>query len=336
VRKRAYLRLENDARYLIDTVDYERGVLVDRWEAAPRAAAQLASHALHFHPLSGDRHADLERLGAMMAGCAARVRRGGSVWPIGEAGAGAVYYYAEVTGGGDGLHRYDLERRRALRIDRGLVASYDAKLSPDGERLAFRGCSGRRPCRYQLYLTNTRDAAGGRAPRRAGLMDPERPVWSDSHVFAVFGRGEGRCAARVDPSSGASMSFACDPDLRDLVMSPDGRHLVTVVRRRRDGHWTSELTYRGLEGQPLAQHVAADVGEIALGNEGVVLADRREGMLVIDMRTGAERALEDGGLVFVPTIAWLQGGRALMLSKRFAGSTLALEVLDVPAALAAR
>ena len=66
-----------------------------------------------------------------------------------------------------------------------------------------------------------------------------------------------------------------------------------------------------------------------------MLADHPSGLLALDMHGQASRLLPvDDGFVFVPTIHWLDGDRALLLRKRFRGAQITLVELDVPAFLA--
>jgi hypothetical protein len=334
-QRRAYLALKQHDRYVIDTVDLDGGQRLDRWEANTAAAERLSEYDLHFHPLSGSRHDDLKRLGSMMSGWSVRHARAGSGWPIADVSSDAstVLFSAAPTGNhpGDWLYLYDVDRRRSVRIDRGVIASYDVKLSPDGKHLAWRGCTGRRPCRYALYVSSTRDAAQGRRPHRVAVASPTRPLWSNGEVFALATpRGKERCVVRVDPKRKRARPIACDQHLAQLVLSDDGRHLLYAKRKRHGSSSRSTLVWHPTDSAPTATRTIDGISHISVSDSGLVLADRPGGLLALDMNGASSRLLPaDQGFVFVPNIHWLDGDRAVLLRKRFDGAELALVELDV-------
>jgi hypothetical protein len=93
--------------------------------------------------------------------------------------------------------------------------------------------------------------------------------------------------------------------------------------QRRDWHQAAAA-------EPLVCHGVSEINELSVSSRGLVLADHPSGMLALDVRSGVSRAVvEDDGFYSVPSSHWLDGGRALVLRRSFAGAEIALVVVDV-------
>src|SRR5690606_37331862 len=153
--------------------------------------------------------------------------------------------------------------RTAARIDRGVVASYDVAFSPDGRHLAFRGCVGRRPCRYALYLAPADGAPRGRRPLRlTGLADPSAPVWTEGGELLVLA-GRERCALALSPRDPERpRRLACDPHLSRLALS--GERLIAASTRRHGDRWVADLRWQHVGGEQLALRSIEGVSDLSL------------------------------------------------------------------------
>jgi hypothetical protein len=344
---RAYLKLRvrgEAQRYAIDTIDFGTGERIERWEAAPDRAARLATYDAHFAPFSSDRSADFERLGGMMSRWRTRWRHEGSHWPIDDVSPnGTQQIYSErPTNGRDGDWLYLRQSgRRPVRIDRGVIASYDAKFSPDGRHIAWQGCTRagarrrarRQPCRYHLYISRTRDAARGRLPQRVRkLTRPSGPVWSrnGSSLFVLSQPNDAPpCVRRVSVDGKREhRAIACGRGLKSFALDPRATKLVHAARRD-EGRVALSLLSLDQPDDVLLREVHGS-GEVSLSRTGLVLTDHVDGLLAIDMTSGRRRLLpSDEGFIYVPTTHWLDDHRALMLRKSFSDGTVALVMLDV-------
>lgn len=340
--RRAYIKLRTrqPARYVIDTVDIDGGERLDRWEAAPTQAPRLADYDARYAPLDGAPDHDLERLATMVSGWTSRASREGSAWPVVDAspdGASVVYMRGPSHGQqGDWLFLHDVRTSRAVRLGRQTVASYDAKFSPDGEQLAWRGCIGRRPCRYFLYLTSEERARAGLVPHRvAEARAPRGPVWSPdgTAVYVLATRRDERCVMRVAPPDKPwkrprTTDVVCHDKLASFVLSPDGSSIAYTLR---DGQ-EAEIAWRGVE-RDATPHVVQvrQTSEVTVSAVGLALVDHREGLLAVDFERQRRRmhVPNDGGFVFVPNVHWLDDDTAIMLEKSFSDGSVRLVRLDV-------
>lgn len=342
-RRRAYIKLRarKPARYVIDTIDIDSGERLDRWRAGDDQATRLADYDGRFTPLAGGHDADLERLAGMVSGWSTRGRREGSAWPVADASPGGahVVYMQAPSGGreGDWLFLHDVAGGREVRLGAQTVASYEAKFSPDGAYLAWRGCVGRRPCRYHLYLSTVADASKRRPPHRVDVISPRGPIWRpDGSAVLTLGEtksGE-RCVSETTPSPKRwgrpkTVTVACHPKLSEFVLAPDGGSLLFTWRDGQD----AVLNWRRLA-DPSSTPIVAQlrqVSELTVSNGGKVLADHEEGLLALDLEAGRRRlfASDTGGFVFVPTVHWLAGDVAIMLEKSFVDQTVRLVRMDV-------
>ena len=343
---RAYIKLRarKPARYAIDTVDLETGERIERWEASPDHVEALADYDGRFTPLD-DRDDDLARLAGMLSSWSSRARREGSAWPVADAapdGKHLVFMQAPQGGrDGDWLFLHRVDDKRSVRFARHTVASYDAKFSPDGELLAWRGCIGRRPCRYHLYLSTVSDAARGRPARRLDVRDPGGPTWHPrtGDLLALGTMHGKRCITATQPPAKRfrppqTSTLTCDEQLAGYALAPDGRSLVAVTR---DGDRMG-VRYRHFDrADDVAKLDLENVSEVAVSDTGKLLADHREGMLVIDLHDGRQHLYDSprGGFVFVPNVHWLSGDVAIMLEKSFVDQRVRLVRMDLSQLLGA-
>ncbi len=343
-RRRAYikLRMRKPSRYVIDTVDIDSGRRLDRWEAGETEAPRLASYDARFSPLAGGHASDLRRLASMVSSWSSRANREGSAWPVADASPNGdrVVFMRGPAGGrqGDWLFLHDVASERAVRIGRQTVASYDAKFSPDGQHLAWRGCVGSRPCRYFLYVSSVERASNSQAPHRmTGVRDPRGPIWSpDGGVIYTLARNEReeRCVMRTTAPGRRpwrrpkTSHLVCDTKLSSFVLSPDGESILYAKRAGRD----SEIAWRELGAtEPSFIVQLRHTSELTTNDRGLVLADHEKGLLALDLQRQRRRLYQsdDGGFVFVPNIHWLGNDIAIMLEKSFEDNSIRLVRMNV-------
>ena len=281
--KQAYLKLVStrSERYAIDTIDLVHGRRVTRWEAGPEQARKLARYDGRFASLTGSPREDLGHLATMMAGWSGRAQRIGSAWPVADASADgkllALVAEPARRRRGDWLFLYDTQRERRFRIGRRTTASYDAKFSPAGDFVSWRGCIGRRPCRYHLYVSSVDDALAGRSAARLPVRDPRGPVWrADGSGLLALGtdkRGR-RCITETTPPRrrpwrrAQTRALVCDAALSDFVLAPDAASLV-LVRRSDAGATIRRHTDEGIGPDVRVERVS----DVTVSNRGVVLGD---------------------------------------------------------------
>ncbi len=180
--RRALLRLESGAppKLALDTIDLEGGTRVERWEASAEKVA--AAHGANtFRPLTDAFETDLARFARMLRTAGPWALRGTPLQPVVVVSddASRILYGAPPSDGSDGdwLYVVDGEGRHTTRIDVGMRASYAPVFSPDGARVAFRGCAGS-PCDYGLYVANVPKPPTTEKlprPRRVGNIALSKP-----------------------------------------------------------------------------------------------------------------------------------------------------------------
>jgi hypothetical protein len=346
--RRAFIKLRSrrPSRYAIDTIDIDTGKRLTRWEADGNSARHLADYDARYAPLDGDHGGDLSRLAGMVGTWSSRAQREGSAWPVADASADGkhVVYMREPAGGkqGDWLMLRDVDRGREIRIGQRTVASYDAKFSPDGEQLAWRGCVGRHPCRYFLFVSTLEAARRGVLPFRfPNVREPRGPLWSpDGKAVYVLATVHGeRCVVRATPGSRkpwrrpAAKPVLCAPQLHAFALSPDGTALLSWERAGQDVElsWTELPAEGAVASDPEVRVQLRQTSDLSLSDAGLVLADHEKGLLALDLH-GSRRRIhpsDDHSFVFVPNIQWLDGDTALMLEKSFGDHGVRLVRVDV-------
>lgn len=323
-KARAVIRLEGHGpeRFLIDTIDLEKGTRVDRWEATPENVKGAQSGS--FAPLSGSFEADATRFAAML--------RDLGPWHMRPALASPTFavsrkrapflFGAPPTDGSQGDWLFSMTGNGAAsrRVDQGMLASYSPVFSPDGESVVFRGCSGS-PCDYGLFLVKV----GEDRPRRiTGITAASPPAWNvdGTAVLTVGTRGAERCLFKttVNPLS-VPKALACVKGLEDVSFSqdPEGRTAVLAGLRGRNGAQAVDLTWVLLaDGSVLATHtIPRAVGSSVVSPSGLLAMPMQKGAVgLLDLVTGKSSIVpsEHGWFFGFEGARWL-GDKLVLLRK---------------------
>lgn len=320
VHERAFLRLEaaGPRRLAIDTIDFRRAARVDRWEATQLNADATVQHYPVFRPLTGKFDDDLARFAMLLRAAGPWHLRGSATRPtIAASGDGsAIAFGAPATDGSDGewLFLADGAGHGARRLDAGMRASYAAVFSPDGRRLAWRGCVAS-PCGYGLYLSR-----GAQGHERAAVIEAGPPTWSaDGRSVLVVGRAGGfdparpsHCLYRVPADAPQSPTRLKCIDGRDVefVQDPSGRTGVLAGTRGLSG--TQFVQYLWLlldDGSVLADRSVDRASGVGLVNDAglLVVPMQKGGLAAIDLVGGQSGILSDpeGWYLGLETTRWL-------------------------------
>lgn len=338
--RRAVLRLESGAppRLAIDTVDLRAGTRVERWEATAHHVA-IARGAPVFRPLTTSFEEDLVRFaGKLHAGGPWSMRNTPLVPTVVVSDdRSRILFGAPPSDGSDGdwLFVVDAAGKQAKRVDVGMRASYSPVFSPDGTRVAWRGCGGS-PCDYGLYVATVPagDAARDARPRRLGNVQLAKPpVWARDGrtLYGVGPRAAGpgapaprgkpaeSCLFRVGGEAPARAETMRCLEVRDPSFSqdPDGRTGVLCGTRGTAGTHTVECAWLDLEsGEVKARHaIDRGIGGGILSRSGLFAVPlSRGGVAVIDLTTGRQGrvAESEGWFSGFDTTQWLDDDVVLL------------------------
>ncbi len=342
--RRAILRLESGAppKLALDTIDLRAGKRIERWEASADKVA-AAHGADTFRPLTGAFETDLARFAGMLRAAGPWSMRGTPLQPVVVVSddASRILYGAPPSDGSDGdwLYVVDGEGRHTTRVDVGMRASYAPVFSPDGDRVAFRGCAGS-PCDYGLYVTNVpRPPTTERRtrPRRLGNISLSKPpVWSKSgrHIYGVGTDRRRVCLFRAGSDAAGKVTTVACSDGRDpsFAQDPDGRMGAFCSTFGTAGAHVAECAWIELEtGDVLARRtVERGVGTGALGASGLFAVPlSRGGVAVVDFVAGKEGRAADseGWFSGFDTTQWI-GDEIILLRKPEQGKGIELVSLD--------
>jgi hypothetical protein len=253
---------------------------------------------------------------------------------------GPILYGAKPTDQSDGdwLFLADRDGTRPRRIDTGIKASYSPVFSPDGERIAWKGCVAS-PCGYALFISKR-----GSPPERVNnLVEPSAPVWSgDGRFVYVVARpsqkskqDKGPCLYRVPVAATWEVkAVRCMPGLRDVefVQDPGGRTGVMAGSRGLSGEQIVEYAWMLLDdASVLGLHSidrASGVG--VLSDSGLLLvALQKGGVGFIDLVNGKSAGVRDseGWFMGLDTTKWL-GDSVVLLRRGSAPPTFDLVVIQ--------
>jgi hypothetical protein len=248
---------------------------------------------------------------------------------------------------GDWLFVVDASGGRAKRVDVGMRASYSPVFSPDGTRVAWRGCGGS-PCDYGLYVTRVPASDPGARdarPRRLGKVQLAKPpVWArDGRSLFVVGPRPKQADARASPESclfrvpGEAPSRAealrC-LEVRDPSFSQDPTGATGVLCGTRGvvGAHVVECAWLDLAtGEVKARHaIDRGVGGGILSAAGLFAAPlARGGVAIVDLATGRQGRLaeSEGWFSGFDTTRWL-GDDVVLLRKPVEGRGIEVVAVD--------
>ncbi len=321
--RRAVLRLESGAppRLAVDTVDLATGSRVERWEATPERVAALRG-APTFRPLTSTFEEDLVRFAGKLASLGPWAHRGTPLVPtvVVAPEARHILFGAPPTDGTDGdwLWVVDAAGRNPKRIDVGMRASYSPSFSPDGARVAWRGCGGS-PCDYGIYVAPTPSSVSAERPprpRRLGsIIASKPPVWSldGLALFVVGPKGKQSCLFRVQLDARAKVDALQCLEVRDpsFAQDPEGRTGAFCGTRGTAGSHTMDCLWVHLEDGAVVERHAIDrgVGAGVLSPSGLFAVPlAKGGVAVVDLVTGRHgRAAEsEGWFSGFETTQWIE------------------------------
>lgn len=351
--RRAVLRLESGAppRLAIDTVDLRGGRRVERWEATADHVA-IARGAPTFRPLTTSFEADLVRFaGKLHDGGPWSMRNTPLVPTVAVSDdRSRILFGAPPSDGSDGdwLFVVDAEGGRAKRVDVGMRASYSPVFSPDGARVAWRGCGGS-PCDYGLYVAPVpaSDAGGREAkPRRLGAVQLAKPpVWGrDGRSLFVVGPRPSSSARRAAPAESCLFQVGLEKPSRAVALrclevrdpsftqDPTGASGVLCGTRGTVGTHVVECAWLDLAtGDVRARHaIDRGVGGGILSPSGLFAVPlARGGVAVIDLASGRQGRLaeSEGWFSGFDTTRWLDD-EVVLLRKPEEGRGIEVVAID--------
>jgi len=236
------------------------------------------------------------------------------------------------------------------RFDGGLSAAYDPSFSPDGSRLAFRGCkdAGRAVipgkwvhCPYYLFVG---EVSRGTPARIGDVFDPSPPTWSldGRHVYAVHhDRGwaakpddRGGCLYRVDAAPPhEAKALICLRDHYDLEVKiePDGSTAIVAGKHGTPG--VQDMTVVWVELPSGAKKATIEIprgtGLSALGPRGLFATHSQKGHVYVDLATNATRVVPEERLALVYfSDTWTRDGD-LIAHRRVIGGDPLEEVVAI-------
>lgn len=290
----AVIRLEahGPERLALDTIDLRKGKRVERWEAAAERLKGPRSGS--FEPLSGTFEADAARFAGIL--------RDLGPWHMRPALASPTFavstrrapflFGAPPTDGsqGDWLFSMNGDGAASRRVDQGMLASYSPVFAPDGESVAFRGCTGS-PCDYGLFVVKVGE---DRPKRVTGITSASPPAWTadGGAVLTVGSRGAERCLFKVGASPiTVPKALACVKNLEDVSFSqdPEGRTAVLAGLRGREKAQAVDLTWVLVaDGSVLATHtIPHAVGSSVVSASGLLAMPMQKGAVgLLDLVTG--------------------------------------------------
>ena len=330
--QRAFLRMEaaEPKRLVIDTIDFQNGKRLDRWEASSDNAEQSVQGYPVFRQLTGTFQEDLVRYAGFLRAAGPWHARGRSFRPtvaVSNPG-GPILYGARPTDQSDGdwLFLVDKDGARPRRIDSGIRASYSPVFSPGGERIAWKGCVAS-PCGYALFVAKS---TGGKPEQVNNIAEPSAPVWSSDgrFVYVVANptqpgkRDKGPCLYKVPVAATWDLkAIRCMPGLRDVefVQDPGGRTGVLVGSRGMTGQQVAEYAWLLLEdGSVLALHSIDRASGIGVLSEAglLLVALQKGGVGFIDLVSGKSAGVRDseGWFLGLESTKWL--GDTVVLLRR--------------------
>lgn len=340
--QRAYVRLEGNAesRLAIDTVDVARGKRLARWEAnATNAKASLRGYP-KFRPLTGTFEEDLVQFANLLHSAGPWHMRGSGLTPTVAVSEDRQYilYGAPPDDGTDGDWLYVVDRNgeRPRRIDSGLRASYSPVFSPDGTRVAWRGCQSS-PCDYGLFVTRL----GGKPDRVSKLKRVGDPTWSRNGkwLYALGNKGRDRCLFKVDVErTWNTKEVGCVRGLSDVqfVQDAQGRTGVLSGSRGEPGKQVVELRWLLLEnGEVLStQRVPGASGKGIVSDTGMLAVSvKKGGIALVDLITGKYAGIggNDSWFFGLDTTKWL--GDKLVLVRKPGGQSRDYHIVSIDARL---
>lgn len=341
--RKAILRMESGAppRLAIDTVDLATGTRAERWEA-DEAHVAVARGAPTFRPLTTTFEEDLVRFAAKLHSAGPWSLRNTPLVPtvVVSDDRSRILFGAPPSDGSDGdwLWVVDAAGQQPLRIDHGMRASYAPVFSPDGTRVAWRGCGGS-PCDYGLYVaTVPPPGATSRRekPRRLGSVRLAKPpVWSrdGKSIYVVGPRKKETCLFRVTTQAPARVEAVRCLEVRDPSFSQDplGRSGVLCGTQGTAGQHTVACDWLHLDdGQVKGRHaIDRGIGGGVLASSGLFAVPlARGGVAVIDLTTGKQGRLaeSEGWFSGFETTQWI-GDTVVLLRKPHEGK--GIEVVSV-------
>lgn len=291
---RAVVRVESQApaRIAIDTIDLRTGQRIDRWLAEGKQA-EKAMRSTSFTAFSGTLEEDVSRFAKVLGDLGPWHLRSALSAPTFAVAPKRkhVLWGSSPTDGseGDWLFATSESGAKARRVDQGLVASYSPVFSPDGDSVAFIGCSSS-PCDYGLFVTKI----GDDKPRRvSGIQKAKAPMWSATGdaVLTVGARAAEQCLFKAPTNSVTPRSVACVKGLEDVSFAQDpiGRTGAVAGVRGVPGQQVVDVTWVLLaDGTVLGtQTVDRAVGSSVLSESGLLaLPMQRGAVAAVDLVTG--------------------------------------------------
>jgi hypothetical protein len=206
----------------------------------------------------------------------------------------------------------DRNGQNARRLDPGVRASYAPVFSPDGTRVAWKGCVAS-PCGYALFVARV---AGGAPERVNAVPESSAPVWShDGKAVFAIGRTprQGTCLFRVPvDQSWDAKPIRCAQAARDVefVQDPAGRTGVFTSARGDAGAQTVDYNWLLLEdAQTLGtQSIPRASGSGILSDSGLLVFPlQRGGVGAVDLVSGKSGAVADadGWFTGLETTKWI-------------------------------
>ncbi len=312
------LRFESDAsRPSYDVVDYVQGLRIDHWEPEGSPGAYAS---------------DLRRARALAAATDDGSLTG---WGAAHPGGASFAYRTVQSRAGDvpGLF-LESDGGRPRRLDVGGHAADSPSFSPDGARIAFRGCGS--ACNSALYV-----ALLGRTPRRVGtLRAAGPPSWGTTgrYLYATASADADLtehppCLYEVDVyvKAATPRALLCGrgPGPLDVALSPD-RTLAVVGGY--DLHESYHLRLVHLpEGTLLGDRtVPGAVGPLALSNVGLVWVPRRapRSPMMVDFVGGREHELETKEVLGEGGAVWSDDHELVTLARSPGSDEAELVVVD--------
>jgi hypothetical protein len=239
-------------RAVIDVVDYRRGTRLERLEAA----ADYPSGHPRPGDVSGSAAQDIARFSTIAFELAAgRSGLGVTVSPDGQHALVAMQGSGDTV---DALFVADRNGAVLRQLAPGLTASYEPAFSPDGARVAFRGClaepSGR--CPYYLQLATL----DGPPVRIEAAPEPSNVVFLPEGTALVTAalRGVEACLVKVELSEPYRASdlgcFAAPGETHHLAADAAGETAVLATAQSEAGTDFDYVWVRLADGHVLGRH----------------------------------------------------------------------------------
>jgi len=301
-KRRAFVRIEDreQTSVAIETIDLDTGVRLDRWDATPtHARAIVKDDGDAFHPMSGTFGNDLARFGGMVQASGpwhTRTPRWSPTVVTSNDGAHLLFHVRPRESDGRWLYITDRGSKGARPVGK-LAATYDPVFSPDGRRVAFRGCETADPavCRPSLYVAATE--ADPIVPKRIEIPEARDLAWSASGR-SIYALGDA-CLHRVEAESGAVYEVFCSTTMSfdGFRVDSSGTKAIVTGMRGAVGAQTYEYVWLNLPGgEPVSTlSIPNAVGPGILSTSGILVAPLQGTRLkVVDLANGHEASVPSG------------------------------------------